>query len=158
MREVWYCCESACSRAVLNKPEALGTAPELCHAPVHIIHRCCAHSQQAVLIRHLHADEVTLHSVCSQVQCIWNCTLQPSMDISSRPSQGSCAARTGFYINISLLQLSPCWFSLPSHCFIACSLSSSVPFLPVPWHGREGAMYTSSPEPPLLFCTAFITL
>lgn len=157
MREVWYCCESACSRAVLNKPEALGTAPELCHAPVHIIHRCCAHSQQAVLIRHLHADEVTPHSVCSQVQCIWNCTLQPSMDISSRPSQGSCAVRTGLYqrqfaLAISLLVFIA--FSLLYCLFfvLLCALSACS----VAWQG--GAMYTSSPEPPLLFCTAFITL
>lgn len=57
------------------------------------------------------------------------------MDTSSQPSQGSSAVRTGLYQ--CQFALSFYWFSLPSHCFIACSLSCSVPFLPVPWHGRE---------------------
>lgn len=63
MREVSYCCESACSRAVLNKPEALNTAAELCHCPMHTMHRCFALSQQAILITHLHAGELTLHNI-----------------------------------------------------------------------------------------------
>lgn len=140
---------------LLNKPEALDTAPELCYCPMHTIHRCFAHSQQAILVRHLHAGELTLHSVFpSPVHLELHPAPIHGHQLTAFPGQLCCEDRLISMSVCSIFLLVFIAFSLLYCLFfvLLCALSACS----VTWQGD--AMYTSPPEPPLVFCTALITL